>query len=154
MSEAQSLAAVVAEKLLAEWSEFWVGKWSLVGPTPGESGTLTVSRIPGSSALQNDNSTPGGGVSGHAMVIADPASGQIKQTENYSDGSTEVTYITKTTSGQWVWRQTRTNPDGQQETNIATFDITNGGSVLHNVTNRILAGAALPDRGHLLTRIG
>jgi hypothetical protein len=79
----------------------------------------------------------------------------IKQTESFDDGSTEVTFITKVASGQWAWRQTRTFADGTQETNIASFNFGNGGnSAFHNVSNRVLAGVPLPNKGHVLTRIG
>ncbi|MBZ5508220.1 MAG: hypothetical protein LAO78_22390 [Acidobacteriia bacterium] len=157
MAQAEILAGVLASQHFAEWAQIMVGKWALTGPTAEEQGTISVSLMPGGKALLTDNEVPTGGTMliGHAVTVADPATGMIKQTEAYNDGSTEVTYITKVSSGQWAWRQTRTFADGTQETNVASFNFGNGGNnAFHNVSNRLLAGKVLPDKGHVLTRIG
>jgi hypothetical protein len=160
MAEAEILAEIVASQHFAEWAQLWVGKWALTGPTPSERGTITISMMPGGKALDTDNkleagANGGGPLTGHAVTVADPASGMIKQTEVYDDGSTDVTYITKVSNGVWAWRQTRTFANGEQETNISSFNFSNGGNTaMHNVSNRMLAGKALPNKGHVLTRIG
>jgi hypothetical protein len=157
MAEAEILAGAVASQHFAEWAQLMVGQWALTGPTTGEQGTISISWMPGNTALETDNklTTSSGSLAGRAVTVADPATGMIKQTEAYDDGSTEVTYITKVSSGQWAWRQTRTFSDGTQETNIASFGFGNGGNnAFHNVSNRLLAGKALPNKGHVLTRIG
>jgi hypothetical protein len=158
MAQAEILAGALASQHFAEWAQIIVGKWALTGPTPGDQGTISVSVMPGGKALSTDNKTPDGGggtTIGHAVTVPDPATGMIKQTEAYDDGSSEVTYITKISSGQWAWRQTRTFADGTQETNVATFNFgNNGNSAFHNVSNRVMAGKILPDKGHVLTRIG
>ena len=158
MAEAEILAGVVAAQNFAEWAQLMVGKWSLAGPTPQEQGTITISRTPGNKALDtiNNMTNPDGTpLTGHAVTVPDAATGMIKQTESYDDGSTEVTFITKVSNGQWAWRQTRTFADGSQETNVSTFNFGNGGnSALHNVSSRVMAGKPLPDKGHVLTRIG
>jgi hypothetical protein len=156
MAQAEILAGALASQHFAEWADLMVGKWTLTG-TSGEQGTITISRIPGSTALDtvNDMNTGGGTLAGRAVTVADPTTGMIKQTEAYDDGSTEVTYITKVSSGRWAWRQTRTFSDGSQETSISSFNFGNGATnAFHNVSSRLLAGKVLPDKGHVLTRIG
>ncbi len=156
MAEAEDLAASLANSTFEEWSQFWVGKWSLAGATPDDSGVLTISRVPGLQALQQINNMGGGSsLVGHAVTVPDPTSGMIKQTEIYSDGTIEVSFIAKAPDGQWVWRQTRSFMNGQQENNTSTFRIGNGGNTaLHNVSSRSMGGNSLPAKGHVLTRIG
>jgi hypothetical protein len=156
MAQAEILAGAVASQHFAEWAQLMVGQWALTG-TGGEQGTISISRMPGNTALGTDNklTTSSGTLLGRAVTVADPTTGMIKQTEAYDDGSTEVTYITKVSSGRWAWRQTRTFSDGAQETSVSSFDFGSGGNnAFHNVSSRVLAGKALPDKGHVLNRIG
>jgi hypothetical protein len=155
MAQAEALASTTAAAQLQEWGKLLVGHWTLTGPGPEDQGSLAVSWMPGGTALASDNTSSPSAAAGRAVTVADAASGQIKQTEVYSDGKIETTYISKLPSGQWAWRQTSTAADGTQETNTATFTLTNGGNtLLHNVTNRSAAGNALPDKGHVLKRVG
>jgi hypothetical protein len=156
MAEAEDLAASLAASTFEEWAKFWTGKWSLTGARPEDSGVLTVSRVSGLQALTQVNNM-GGGASlvGHAVTVPDPTTGMIKQTELYTDGTIEVSFIAKSVDGEWVWRQTRSSMDGQQETSSSTFRIGAGGNTaLHNVSNRSIGGNSLPAKGHVLTRIG
>ncbi|MGD0568434.1 MAG: hypothetical protein ABSA78_08510 [Candidatus Sulfotelmatobacter sp.] len=155
MAQAEALASATASALLQEWGKLLVGQWTLTGPGPEDQRSLAVSWMPGGTALISDNASSPSAAAGRAVTVADAASGQIKQTEVYSDGKIETTYISKLPNGQWAWRQTSTASDGTQETNTATFTLTNGGNtLLHNVTNRSAAGNALPDKGHVLKRVG
>lgn len=92
---------------------------------------------------------PTGDLTMQWTAVWDSASGAIKQTSVDSDGTTEVAFISKNTSGQWVWQQTRSFPNGATETNNSTFTISNAGkTVTQNVTGRVLRGAAQPLAGY------
>jgi hypothetical protein len=155
MAQAEALASATATAQLQEWGKLLVGQWTITGPGPEDQASLEVSWMPDGTGLQSDNKSAAAAATGRAVTVADAASGQIKQTEVYSDGKIEITYISKLPNGQWAWRQTSTAADGTQETNTATFTLTNGGNtLLHNVTKRASAGLALPDKGHVLKRVG
>ena len=150
---------------LQEWGDILVGDWTIQHTSPLEkgslsvqSGSLSVSWMAGNTAL-TAATNPTGTAAGTFIATFDPASGQIKQNTIYPDGSTETTFISKVTDGQWAWKQTRFFANGQQETNSASFSVANGGSTLvHSVTNRTLVHSALgnlalADSRNVLTRV-
>ncbi|HEX4604513.1 MAG TPA: hypothetical protein VH724_10990 [Candidatus Angelobacter sp.] len=150
---------------LQEWGDVLVGDWTIQRTSPLEkgglsvqSGSLSVRWTEGNSALAATTQPAAGVGAGNFIATMDPASGQIKQNTVYPDGSTETTFISKVADGQWEWKQTRNFANGQQETNNATFTVTNNGNTLvHNVTGRTLAHSslgklALADTRNILTR--
>ncbi|HEX4604514.1 MAG TPA: hypothetical protein VH724_10995 [Candidatus Angelobacter sp.] len=150
---------------LQEWGDVIVGDWVIQRTSPLEkgslstqTGSLSVSWAEGNTALLA-TTDPNGTAAGRFIATFDPASGAIKQNTIYPDGSTETTFISKVADGQWAWKQTRNFANGQQETNSASFSVTNNGNTLvHNVTGRTLVHSALgnlamADTRNVLTRV-
>jgi hypothetical protein len=148
--------------ILQEWGQLWAGKWTIQGATPGEggaidvaSGSQTINWMDGNQALEGlcipalvNQSAASAGT--RWIAVLDSASGAIKQSGVGSDGTTEVAFISKLSTGQWGWQQTRSFPNGSTETNTSTFTLGDAGrTVTQRITNRVLNGAKQPLAGYL-----
>ena len=160
--------------LLKEWGQLMAGKWTIQSAQAGDGGALavssgshTISWMEGGGALEASCIAPAGVGTAAAspgsrwVAVYDSASGQIKQTTVYGDGTTDVAFIGKK-NGQWGWNQTRSFPNGATETNCSTFTVTDGGkTITQHVSERVLnhpqaqGGAlGLAETCNVLTRVG
>jgi hypothetical protein len=154
MSSVYAATAIATPDLLNQWANVIVGNWLIQAGDVGN-GTLAAkwniskTAIMGSFQLNNKDIP-----SGVWTVALDPTSGLLKQTQVNSDGSKSVTTISNQGPNQWtmsVGCVTQAGAQGETETTFCTVS-SDGNSLTHKVTNRLLNGQALPDIAVTFTR--
>jgi hypothetical protein len=141
----------VANGTIQEWGQVIAGSWKIQRASGQDAGSLSCNWVPESNTLQAVCITDD--LTGAWTASADPSTGQLRHHTINSDGSSDITQISKKGPNQWDMAQDCVLPDGQLASNKSSFIVTdNGNTLIQKVTNRTVSGLALPDVQFVLTR--